>query len=148
MSRVFPALCGTLTVSQIKEQIRHIMFRGLSDPVRKMRLACVSSSMIRFSTGPSSALLPVTQAAVISDIAHPDWPDDWPSLMSQLLQLIGPGASPDSVDGGMRVLNDFVGIDLTEDQLLPIAKDMLPHLMTILGSPQVRGNSQPDQSAS
>jgi hypothetical protein len=74
---------------------------------------------------------------IISDIAHPDWPDDWPSLMSQLLQLIGPGASPDAVDGGMRVLNDFVGIDLTEDQLLPIAKEMLPQLLTILGSPQV-----------
>lgn len=37
----------------------------------------------------------------------------------------------------MRVLNDFVGIDLTEDQLLPIARQLLPQLLVILGSPQV-----------
>ena len=62
--------------------------------------------------------------------------DDWPSLMTQLLALVsGP---PDAVDGGMRVLNDFVGIDLTEDQLLPIARRMLPRLLVILGSPEVR----------
>lgn len=86
---------------------------------------------------------------MVSDIAHPDWPDDWPTLMSQLLHLIGPGASADSVDGGMRVLIDFVGIDLTEDQLLPIAREMLPHLMSILGSPQVRVASKacPDHLA-
>lgn len=59
--------------------------------------------------------------------------------MSSLLALVGgPASTPDSVDGGMRVLNDFVGIDLTEDQLLPIAKDMLPVLLGILGNPQVR----------
>lgn len=76
------------------------------------------------------------QAVIVSDIAHPDWPEDWPSLMAELLQTIsGP---PDATDGGMRVLNDFVGTDLTEDQLLPIARDMLPQLLVILGSPEVR----------
>lgn len=58
--------------------------------------------------------------------------------MSQLLSLVGPSSSPDAVDGGMRVLLDFVGVDLTEDQLLPIAREMLPQLLNILGSPQVR----------
>lgn len=37
----------------------------------------------------------------------------------------------------MRVLNDFVGIDLTEDQLLPIARDLLPRLLTIVGMAEV-----------
>lgn len=55
--------------------------------------------------------------------------------MSELLQLIS--GSPDATDGGMRVLNEFVGTDLTEDQLLPIAREMLPQLLSILGSPQV-----------
>ena len=74
---------------------------------------------------------------MVSDIAHSDWPDEWPSLMSQLLALV---SSPHAleVEGGMRVLKDFVGIDLTEDQLLPIAREMLPQLLTILGSPEVR----------
>ncbi|SCV67876.1 BQ2448_5487 [Microbotryum intermedium] len=106
--------------SEIKAQIRQTIFGGLSDPVRKMRLAC---------------------AVVVSDIAHPDWPDDWPSLMAQLLQLIGPAASPDAADGGMRVLNDFVGIDMTEDQLLPIAREMLPRLLEIVGTPQTHSPS-------
>lgn len=72
----------------------------------------------------------------MSDIAHPDWPEDWPTLMNELLQLIT--GSTDATDGGMRVLNDFVGTDLTEDQLLPIAREMLPQLLVILGAPQVR----------
>ena len=37
----------------------------------------------------------------------------------------------------MRVLNDFVGIDLTEDQLLPIARELLPRLLTIVGMAEV-----------
>ena len=74
------------------------------------------------------------QAVVVSDIAHSDWPDEWPSLMSQLLSLVS-SPSQLSVEGGMRVLKDFVGIDLTEDQLLPIAREMLPQLLSILGAP-------------
>jgi len=57
--------------------------------------------------------------------------------MDQLLALVR-SPSIDAVEGGMRVLSDFVSISLTEDQLLPIARDMLPTLLTILGSPQVR----------
>ncbi|KAK4058553.1 hypothetical protein OIO90_000715 [Microbotryomycetes sp. JL221] len=107
------------TSAEVKQQVRKLVFEGLSDPVRKMRLAC---------------------AAVTSEIAHPDWPDEWPTLMSELLQLISSN-SADSVDGGMRVLLDFVGIDLTEDQLLPIAKDLLPQLLRILGMPDTHAPS-------
>lgn len=78
-----------------------------------------------------------TQAAVTSDIAHSDWPDDWPTLTDELLALISAEGSKEAVDGGMRVLNEFVGIDLTEDQLLPIARTMLPRMLEILGSPEV-----------
>lgn len=81
---------------------------------------------------------PQTQAAVTSDIAHSDWPDDWPTLTDELLALISAGGDKEAVDGGMRVLNEFVGIDLTEDQLLPIARTMLPRMLEILGSPEVR----------
>lgn len=95
----------------------------------QVALASLTYLLLRYTTP--------KQAVIISDIAHPDWPDDWPTLMSQLLALVGPSSSPDAVDGGMRVLLDFVGIDLTEDQLLPIAREMLPQLLTILGSPQV-----------
>jgi hypothetical protein len=58
--------------------------------------------------------------------------------MDQLLALIR-SPSIDAVEGGMRALSDFVSISLTEDQLLPIARDMLPTLMAILGAPQTYG---------
>ncbi|KAL8280102.1 hypothetical protein RQP46_007432 [Phenoliferia psychrophenolica] len=113
-SPFFPTFKGPpATAVEVKQEVRALIFGGLADPVRKVRLAC---------------------AVVVSDIAHSDWPDEWPSLMSQLLALV---SSPHAleVEGGMRVLKDFVGIDLTEDQLLPIAREMLPQLLTILGSP-------------
>lgn len=52
--------------------------------------------------------------------------------MTQLLSLISSTSSPISVDGAMRVLNDFISVDLTEDQLLPIAQNLLPQILTIL----------------
>lgn len=55
-------------------------------------------------------------------------------MSSLLQQLTGP---PDSVHGAMRVLSDFVSVDMSEDQLLPLARDLMPHLLGILGSPAV-----------
>ncbi|GAA6011372.1 hypothetical protein JCM10207_008317 [Rhodosporidiobolus poonsookiae] len=107
------------TTVEVKAQVREILFAGLADPVRKIRLAC---------------------ANIVSLIAQPDWPDDWSTLMDQLLALIR-SPSIDAVEGGMRALSDFVSISLTEDQLLPVARDMLPTLMAILGAPQTYGPS-------
>lgn len=58
--------------------------------------------------------------------------------MNQLLALI---RSPliDAVEGGMRALSDFVSITLSEDQLLPVAQEMLPTLLAILGAPETYG---------
>ena len=123
---------------EAKALIRELIFGGLSDPTRKIRLACVRLSTPLWRNATNLSLL---QAAIISEIAHPDWPDDWPSLTTQLLTLIS--GSPNEVEGGMRVLNDFVGIDLTEDQLLPIARDLLPRLLTIVGMTEVRSASSP-----
>ena len=39
--------------TQVKEQVRALIFGGLADPVRKIRLACVR--------GPSSRLSPPTE---------------------------------------------------------------------------------------
>jgi hypothetical protein len=38
----------------------------------------------------------------------------------------------------MQVLNEFIKADLTEDQILPVLRQLLPALLTILGSTQVR----------
>lgn len=58
-------------------------------------------------------------------------------MTTQLLSLIDQGRSQVEVEGGMRVLNEFVGSDLTEDQFLPLAQQMLPRLLEILGDDKV-----------
>ena len=38
----------------------------------------------------------------------------------------------------MQVLREFIKSDLTEDQILPVLRQLLPVLHGILGSPEVR----------
>ena len=89
---------------------------------------------------PAHILTRDSQANIVSLVAQPDWPEDWPTLLDQLLALVR-SPSIDAVEGGMRALNDFVSITLTEDQLLPVAQDMLPTLLAILGAPETYGPS-------
>lgn len=37
----------------------------------------------------------------------------------------------------MQVFTEFIKSDLTEDQILPVLRDLLPVLLRILGSPEV-----------
>lgn len=37
----------------------------------------------------------------------------------------------------MQVLNEFIKSDLTEDQILPVLRELLPVLLTIVGSTEV-----------
>ncbi len=38
----------------------------------------------------------------------------------------------------MRVVEEFVKNELSEDQLLPVVNELVPALLVILGNPQVR----------
>lgn len=38
----------------------------------------------------------------------------------------------------MQVFTEFIKSDLTEDQILPVLRDLLPVLLSILGSTEVR----------
>jgi hypothetical protein len=53
-----------------------------------------------------------------------------------LIGLLNSG-STDSVHGALRVIVEFVKDDLTDDQLLPVVRDMLPALLNILGDSHV-----------
>ncbi|KIR36656.1 hypothetical protein I352_01614 [Cryptococcus deuterogattii MMRL2647] len=108
-----------ITPVEVKAQIRPLVFGGLSDPERKIRLASAFS---------------------LSAIAKYDWPDDYPDLLPQLVNLLTSG-SPDSVHGGMRVISDFVRNELSEDQLLPVVQDLLPAVLNILGNPEAHSPS-------
>lgn len=76
------------------------------------------------------------QAHVLSSIASCDWPDEYPDLLSGLIQLISSN-SPNSVHGAMQVLTEFIKSDLTEDQILPVLRQLLPVLLTILNDAHV-----------
>ena len=78
----------------------------------------------------------VAQASVITPIANADWPDEYPDLLNNLISLISSG-SPDSVHGAMQVFTEFIKADLSEDQILPVLRNLLPVLHGILGSTEV-----------
>lgn len=42
------------------------------------------------------------------------------------------------VHGAMRLFTEFVRNDLSEDQLLPVMRELVPVLLTILGDSKVR----------
>ncbi|KAH7915756.1 armadillo-type protein [Hygrophoropsis aurantiaca] len=111
-SPYFSSFKGKAPSVEVKTQIRQTLFQGLSDPSRKIRSL---------------------SAHTISSIASCDWPDEYPDLLSSLITLISSG-SPDSVHGAMQVFTEFIKSDLTEDQILPVLRELLPVLLSILGS--------------
>ncbi|KAF7303143.1 ARM repeat-containing protein [Mycena kentingensis (nom. inval.)] len=114
-SPYFSSFKGSPPSVEAKSQIRSAVFQGLSDPDRKIR---------------------TLSAHTLSSIASSDWPDEYPDLLSQLIGLISSG-SADSVHGAMQVFTEFIKSDLTEDQILPVLRDLLPVLLSILGAPDV-----------
>ena len=52
------------------------------------------------------------------------------------MQLLLSG-SPNSTHGAMQVFTEFVRTDLTEDQLLPVMRELLPVLMSVLSATEV-----------
>ncbi len=77
----------------------------------------------------------------MSTIANSDWPDEYPDLLNHLVQLLLSGSS-NSIHGAMQVFTEFVRTDLTEDQLLPVMRELLPVLISILSANEVKPYSQ------
>ena len=76
------------------------------------------------------------QAFIVSKIAHSDWPDHYPTLLNDLLSLLQSGL-PDAIHGALQVLSDLSREELTEEQLIPVLRQLVPVLITILGQPEV-----------
>ncbi|KAI0726869.1 ARM repeat-containing protein [Fomitopsis betulina] len=104
----------TVVPVELKAQIRQIIFQTLSDPQNKIRSL---------------------SAQIITTIANADWPDEWPDLLDALIALLS-SHSPQSVHGAMQVMAEFIKADLTEDQILPVLRQLLPILLSILGAPE------------
>ena len=52
------------------------------------------------------------------------------------MTLLTSGSS-DPIHGALQMLTEFGGDELGEDQLLPIQKQLIPVLLTILSTPEV-----------
>ncbi|KAL0068448.1 hypothetical protein AAF712_004526 [Marasmius tenuissimus] len=115
-SPYFSTFKGNAPSVETKGQIRQAVFHGLSDPSSKIRSSC---------------------AHTISSIANCDWPDEYPDLLTSLINLISSN-STNSVHGAMQVFTEFINNDLTEDQILPVLRDLLPVLLNILGSTETQ----------
>lgn len=100
------------TPAEVKDAVRPLLLQSLSDPESKIR---------------SSA------AFAASTVARFDWPEDWKDLLGTLVGMLQTG-NPAAVHGAMRVVTEFVKNDLSEDQLLPVVRDLVPALLSILGN--------------
>ncbi|TIC67003.1 ARM repeat-containing protein [Wallemia mellicola] len=112
-SPFFVAFKGSPPPPEIKDVIRQRLYALLATPHKQIRTAC---------------------AYALASIASCDYPEQYPSLLHDLAQLIQQGGR-DGVHGAMRVLLDFVKADLTEAQLVPITQELLPLLLQILKNP-------------
>ncbi|KAL1915230.1 uncharacterized protein VTP21DRAFT_7506 [Calcarisporiella thermophila] len=95
-----------------KSIVRQTIFAGLSDGDSRIRVA---------------------SAYVVSKIAHNDWPEEWPELAERLVE--GLRGRPEEVHGAMRVLNEFVSNDMTDQQFPRLAPPMCAELHRIVASP-------------
>lgn len=77
------------------------------------------------------------QSHILSKIASCDWPEEYPELLVSLMTLLTSGSS-DAIHGALQMFAEFGGDDLSEDQLLPIQKQLIPVLLAILSTPEVR----------
>ncbi|KAF8832761.1 hypothetical protein HHX47_DHR1001493 [Lentinula edodes] len=114
-SNVAECLAGTLDTNpnvRMAAELKLAEFMAIPDPARKIRSL---------------------SAHTLSSIANCDWPDEYPDLLTSLISLLSSN-SPESVHGAMQVFTEFIKSDLTEDQILPVLRDLLPVLLSILGS--------------
>ncbi|PWY97415.1 ARM repeat-containing protein [Testicularia cyperi] len=114
-SPYFESFLGAPAVdAEVKTQIRQALLSGLSDPIRKIRLAT---------------------SYAISTIAGPDYPDQYPDLLASIQHLIEQG-QPDGIHGAMALLSDFVRVEMDENQLMQVANSILPVLHQLVIDPQ------------
>ncbi len=109
-SPYFDGFVGSAVDVSVKQQIRSALLPGLSDPVRKIRLAT---------------------SYAISTIAGPDYPDEYPDLLPHIQQLLA-HPEPNGLHGAMTLLSEFVRVEMDEVQLIQVAKEILPALEQVL----------------
>ncbi|ODM92754.1 Importin-9 [Orchesella cincta] len=67
-------------------------------------------------------------AAIISSIAHWDWPEQWPSLFDSLMKLL---QLEQGVQGAMRVMTEFAK-EFSDEHMVHFAPRILPAMCNII----------------
>jgi hypothetical protein len=70
---------------------------------------------------------------VVSKIASFDFPEQWPSLLPALFQVI-PAGTDAQAHGAIKVLGDIVDENLNEDQFFGMARDLVKVLWDVAGN--------------
>ncbi|KAJ2557242.1 hypothetical protein EV175_001461, partial [Coemansia sp. RSA 1933] len=99
---------GPIPEQQLKSQVREKAFSLLTSDDRKLRNVA---------------------AAVIASMAKYDWPDEWPQLFSQLVDLLH-GSSRSNTHSAMCVFSEWVNADMSEQHMEQIGI-LLPELLRI-----------------
>ncbi|KAJ2803859.1 hypothetical protein H4S07_004368, partial [Coemansia furcata] len=102
---------GPIPDQQLKCQVREKTFMLLTSDNRKLRTAA---------------------AATIAVMARYDWPDEWPHLFSQLVELLNSG-NRDQAHAAMCVFGEWVNSDLSGQHMEQIGT-LLPQLKRIFVS--------------
>ncbi|ELR02111.1 hypothetical protein VC83_09490 [Pseudogymnoascus destructans] len=94
---------------------------AISDDVK----AVLRSRLLELATsGEDERRVRGAASYVVSKIASVDFPDQWPTLLPTLLQII-PTASDAQLHGALKVLADLVDDSLNEDQFFAVARDVM-----------------------
>ncbi|KAI9893176.1 MAG: hypothetical protein M1814_000724 [Vezdaea aestivalis] len=105
-------------------------FQGhvLVNPENKERLR---SQLLELSTASNTDRKVKNVASfVVSKIASVDFPDDWPTLLPYLLDLI-PKADDGQLQGALRVLNDLVEEGFDDEQFFKVVRDLVKLLFDV-----------------
>ena len=102
--------------SELKPQIKSNLLSALAHPDRKVRLA---------------------SAYTCATICGAEWPDEWQELIPTVKALLERNGNEDVVKdgkhGALALLTDFVGRDMDENQLMNVARELLPCLERVVG---------------
>ncbi|KAH0605511.1 uncharacterized protein H6S33_004733 [Morchella sextelata] len=99
----FEEFKGQLVRDDVKAQMRVALLGLVTDEQRKIRAAA---------------------SYVVSKIASQDFPEEWPTLVQDLLKLISEG-SESQVHGALRVLSDLINDGFSDEQFFSTAKALI-----------------------
>jgi importin-9 len=75
--------------------------------------------------GAGSADLQGLAASVVGKIASADFPDEWPSLLQALLNIVNSSTDNATLKGALKTLAELIDAGLAEDQFFAAARDLV-----------------------